>query len=95
MLRDEVLLVLLVFLVLLVLLLMLRDEVSAESEMSTSALSSRFRPNQSLSSPPSQANASTKYKNAQEREKAGGKKLWHSFEICNSIDPTPSIDCMF
>ena len=52
-----------------VLLLMLRDEVSAESEMSRSALSSRFRPNQSLGSPPSQANASTKNKNAQERER--------------------------
>ena len=52
-----------------VLLVMLRDEVSAESEMSTSALSSRFRPNQSLGSPPSQANASTKNKNAQERER--------------------------
>ena len=52
-----------------VLLVMLRDEVSAESEMSTSALSSRFRPNQSLDSPPSQANASTKNKNAQERER--------------------------
>ena len=52
-----------------VLLVMLRDEVSAESEMSRSALSSRFRPNQSLGSPPSQANASTKNKNAQERER--------------------------
>ena len=51
-----------------VLLVMLRDEVNAESEMSTSALSSRFRPNQSLDSPPSQANASTKNKNVQERE---------------------------
>ena len=52
-----------------VLLVMLRDEVSAESEMSRSALSSRFRPNQSLGSPPSQANASTKNKNAQERKR--------------------------
>ena len=53
-----------------VLLVMLRDEVSAESEMSTSALSSRFRPNQSLGSPPSQANASTKTKTPK-REREG------------------------
>ena len=61
MLRDEVLLVLLVFLVLLVLLLMLRDEVSAESEMSTSGLSGRFRSNQSLGT--GHSRISQKYKN--------------------------------
>ena len=94
MLRDEVLLVLLVllvFLVLLVLLLMLRDEVSAESEMSTSALSSRFRPNQSLSSlqakPMLQQNTKTHKRERELRQvvknfvfrlKSGKKTEWQS-----------------